>query len=70
MRYDTQCMCVLIYMCMYMYVHCSLSLSIQVGDTPLMTASSSGHTDVVCVLIEEGHAHVNTQNMVRMLSQR
>ena len=50
-------------------VHCSLSLSIQDGDTPLMTASLYGHTDVVRVLIEEAHAHVNTQNMVRMLSQ-
>ena len=56
-------------MYMYMYVHCSLSLSIQDGDTPLMTASSRGHTDVVRVLIEEGHAHVNTQNIVRILSQ-
>ena len=47
----------------------SLSLSIQDGNTPLMVASSSGHTDVIHVLIEEGHAHVNTQNMVTMLSQ-
>ena len=50
-------------------VHCSLSPSIQDGDTPLMTASLYGHADVVRVLIEEAHAHVNTQNMVRMLSQ-
>ena len=50
-------------------MHCSLSLSIQDGDTPLMTASLYGHTDVVRVLIEEADAHVNTQNMVRMLSE-
>ena len=35
----------------------------------MMLASLYGHTDVVRVLIEKAHAYVNTQNMVRMLSQ-
>ena len=49
-------------------VHCSLSLSIQDGWTPLMTASFSGHVDVVRVLIE-AHADIHSQNKVEHTGQ-
>ena len=44
-------------------VRCSLPLSIQNGMTPLMTAASNGHVDVVNVLIE-AHADIHSQKKV------
>ena len=47
----------------YLLTHRSLSLSIQNGWTPLITASYSGHVEVVCLLID-AHADIHTQNKV------